>query len=181
MRYIVLLWSAVCLMSQCSPLVAADSKLSPSVDAMKKFDLWVGEWKGSGWSISEEGRRIELELTESVQRKAGGRVFLVEGKGVRKGENGKEVVVHDGVSMVHFDEKTKRYFWNGHESHRDPIHAEISLIEGGFQWTFAAEGRGATIRFTIKLDDRHWREFGDVSVDGKNWNRFMEVVLERRK
>lgn len=155
--------------------------LSAQLQAMKKFNLWVGQWIGSGWALSENGQRIEFTLAEKVERKVGGTVLLVEGHGTRKNDKGAEIVTHDGLVVVSFNEKTNRYHWHGHDVSRGTIDAELKLIDGGFEWAFKAEERAATIRFTIKINEKQWHELGEVSIDGKNWHRFMEVTLQRQK
>ena len=76
------------------------------VAAMRKLDLLVGSWKGAGWSLSPTGTREEFELTETVQRRAGGTVLLVEGHGATKAVSGKPPApTHDGIVVVSYDEK----------------------------------------------------------------------------
>jgi hypothetical protein len=52
------------------------------------------------------------------------------------------------------------------------------LIPGGFWWQIPAGA--ATVRFTIRLDDHEWREWGEVRSEGSEWSRFMEVTLRRQ-
>ncbi len=153
---------------------------SEQQQAMKKLDLWVGQWKGSGWAISETGQRFNFNLIETVQRKVGGTVLLVEGRGTRKANNGDEVTTHDGITLVYYNSKAQQYLWNGHEQARKPINAELKPVDGGMEWFFKIEDRGATIRFTIKLSAKRWYEVGEISLDGKTWNKLMEVTLERQ-
>ena len=65
---------------------------------MKQFDLWVGEWKGSGWASSGAGQRHEISMDEKVQRKVGGTVLLVEGRGTTKTDRGEVVVTHEALA-----------------------------------------------------------------------------------
>ena len=51
------------------------------LEAMKKFDLWVGEWEGVGLGLVRRGPSHEISMDEKVQRKVGGTVLLVEGRG----------------------------------------------------------------------------------------------------
>ena len=149
--------------------------------AMKKLDAWVGEWKGSGWSAMGADQRFEFTLVEKVERKVGGTVLAVEGRGVRKTERGEEVVTHDGLALVYYDDKTSQYRWHGHDAPWGAIEAEAKLVDGGLEWSFRVEERNATMRFTIHFDEKQWHEVGDVSVDGKTWIPIMEVNLARQK
>jgi hypothetical protein len=157
-------------------LLAAPAAL-PQGAPMRPFDLWVGQWKGAGWSISATGARTEFSLVERVERKAGGTVLMVEGRGTSAGADGSETVTHDGVALISYDAKAGRYRWNGHELLTGATDAEVRLVEGGLEWSLLAGG--ATVRFTILFDAERWHEVGDVSVDGKTWNRFMEMNLVR--
>ena len=51
-------------------------------------------------------------------------------------------------------------------------------MDGGFEWGFRLEERGVTIRFTIRFDEKRWHEVGETSVDGRTWNKFLEMTLE---
>ena len=154
---------------------------SPRLAAMKKLDHWVGTWKGSGWAFNETGQRFDFAITESVQRKVAGTVLLLDGKGVRKNDKGEEITTHDGLVVISYDEKAHRYHWHGHDVGREPVSAELKMINGSMQWDLHTANNGPTIRFTIKIEGNRWHETGEVSLDGKAWNKFMEVTLERQK
>jgi len=146
---------------------------------MAKLAAWVGEWKGSGWTTLPSKGRVEFTQIEQVGRKVGDTVLLAEGRSVTREESGEEVVLHDGLALVFFDEKTGTYRWHGHDVGWGVSNAEVKLVDGGFEWSLAAPGVGATVRFTIHLDERHWREVGEASVDGATWSKFMETNLDR--
>jgi len=175
---IVCLWISLASLGSPPP---SDPAPAPRAAAMKRFEAWVGAWKGTGWTMNETGQRIAFDLEERVALKAGGTALLLEGRGVRNDDGGRRQVVHDGLSVVHFDLKSGKHRWDGHEFQRDPVHAELKTTPGGFQWEFDAPGRGAVVRFTVELTRETWREVGEVSVDGKTWNRFMEMTLARSK
>jgi len=151
------------------------------VEAMKKLDLWVGDWKGSGWvALGREGRQ-EFTIVEKVQRKAGGSVLLVEGRGTKKAEKEQEVVVHEALAVLSYDDKAKRYRWQAHDLRGQAIEVEPKLVSGGLEWGFRSEGSGVTVRFTIKFDKKRWHEIGEVSTDGKTWTKFLEMTLQRQE
>ncbi|MBI1850635.1 MAG: hypothetical protein HYR85_09860 [Planctomycetes bacterium] len=175
-----LLLSALGLLAG-SPVLGQDpTPHAAQLEAMKKLDLWVGEWKGAGWASFGGGPRVEFNLVERVERKVGGTVLFVEGRGTTKA--GKEVA-HDGIALVYFDDKAQRYQWHGHDLPWGTIDAEVKLVDGGFEWALSPHvgDGGATVRFTIRFDENRWREVGEISADGKSWNTFMEMTLERQK
>ena len=92
-----------------------------------------------------------------------------------------EVVVHDALAFIYFDEKSRVYRFQTHlgtGAHQD---AEAKAIEGGLEWGFK-DPRGFTVRFTIKPPDRDtYYEFGEMSIDGNSWRKFYEMTLKRQK
>jgi hypothetical protein len=49
------------------------------------------------------------------------------------------------------------------------------------RWGFRIEEGGVSIRFTIRLDGERWNEVGEVTRDGKTWDKFLEMSLARQK
>jgi hypothetical protein len=139
---------------------------------------WLGEWKGSGWSMSATGERIEFDLAESVVEKAGGTLLLVEGHGVRTDAGGKGGTTHDGLVLVYRD-AAGRWRWNGHEATSGHVDADVTLRDDGFQWSIRPDPKGPIVRFTIELDETEWREHGEIGDGGGTWTRFMEMKLHR--
>lgn len=141
---------------------------------MRRFDQWIGSWTGSGWSVSAAGTRTEFALEEQVQRKVGGTVLLLDGRGT----TADGTVTHDGLVVLSHDGKAGVYRWSGYEVGRAAVDAEVNLLDGGLEWSIPAGG--ATVRITIHIDSARWHEVGEVSTDGTTWTRFMEVNLTRR-
>ena len=155
--------------------VPGTASTAAQVAALKKVDIWVGSWKGSGWS-SQGGTRAEFDIVETVTRKAGGTVLMAEGQSVRRSDH---AITHDGLALFYFDDRAGRYHWREHDAPWGALDADAKLIDGGLEWSFAAPG-GATIRFTLTFDAQRWHESGEMSSDGKTWNKFMEMTLERQ-
>lgn len=158
---------------------AARATPSGEVAALAPLDLWVGAWSGSGWTQFPGAPRVEFELSERVQRRVGGSVLLVEGRGTTRDAQGGRTVTHDGLVLVYFDERTGRYHWHGHDVGRDPIDVEPQVRERALEWSLVAADGKTTLRFTIELDEREWREVGELSADGERWTQFMALTLRR--
>ena len=110
-----MLLSALFLLAASPVFSQAPTPPAAQLEAMKKFDLWVGEWKGSGWDSRGGDRRHEFRINEKVQRKLGGTVLLVEGRGTRKTDRGEVVVTHEALALLYYDDKAGRYHWNAHD------------------------------------------------------------------
>jgi len=158
-----------------------DASPPDRVAAMRRFDAWVGDWRGSGWSLDAQGRRTEFTSEEHVEPRVGGTVLLLQGRGTAKADDGPQAVTHDGLVLVYFDEHAGQYRWNGHELTSGTMDTQARVFDGGLEWSVPAPGGSATVRFTIRFGDDHWHEFGETSMDGVAWNRFMELNLERSR
>ncbi|HEX8847146.1 MAG TPA: hypothetical protein VF791_21055 [Pyrinomonadaceae bacterium] len=164
------------------PIMAQAQAPSPEAQLgeMKKLDYMVGQWKGSGW-IQGQGGRQTFAGTETVQSKLNGLALLVEGKFTGK-LPGKDVegVVHETLAVLSYDEKTKSYRFRTYLATGMTGDQEAKLVEGGWQWGF--QFPGGNVRYTIKVKAKdEWFEIGEYSQDGKSWQKFFEMTLQRVK
>ena len=145
------------------------------LEAMKKLHFLVGEWKGEGWNEMMPGQRRTSPITERVQTKLGGMVLLVEGIGTKKVPGSQEeVVVHNALGILSYDEKAKHYWLRSHIANGQTMEAQAKFTDGGFQWGFQA-GPNLSFRYTVKLTDKgEWFEIGEMSQDGTTWRKFHE-------
>src|SRR5208283_1827028 len=83
-KIVLLLLLSVLALQAGSPL-SGQTPVPPAaqVEAVKKLDLWVGEWKGTGWASAGRDERHDFTIVEKVQRKVGGSVLLIEGRGTK--------------------------------------------------------------------------------------------------
>ena len=149
-------------------------------EAMKKLDFLVGQWKGEGWMEFAPGQRRTFKGTEVVQRKLDGLLLAIEGlhRG-QVGGKGEEVVVHNAFGLVSYDDKAKRYRLQAFTSRGNYEDAEAKVSEGQLVWGMKVPQFGE-VRYTVKLDDKgRWFEIGEVSRDGKTWQQFFEMTLQR--
>ena len=152
------------------------------LEAMKKLDFLVGEWKGEGWTEMVPGQRRTSPIRESVQPKLGGMVLLVEGLGKTKvpGKE-EEVTVHNAVGILSYDERAGIYRLRSYVLSGQSTDAEARFTDGGFQWGFKA-GPSLSFRYTVKLTDKgEWFEIGEMSQDGTSWRKFHEMTLQKIK
>jgi uncharacterized protein DUF1579 len=152
------------------------------LEAMRKLDFLVGEWKGEGWTEMAPGQRKSSPVRESVQPKLGGMVLLVEGLGKTKvpGKE-EEVTVHNALGILSYDERAGVYRLRSYVMSGQSTDAEAKFTDGGFQWGFKA-GPSLSFRYTVKLTDKgEWFEIGELSQDGTNWRKFHEMTLQKVK
>lgn len=150
--------------------------------AMEKLGHWFGEWKGSGWAMRGPDAREEFTVTETVQPKLGGVIVLVEGKGEGKATGSDQAVVgHDALAVVSYDAESKTYRFQHYTMQGISGEDEIVLTEKGMTWELASAKMPFRMRFVIELNGDTWHEYGEMSRDGENWMRTMEMTLTRIK
>jgi hypothetical protein len=160
--------------------LAADEQTSKDAQLgeMKKLDWLVGSWKGNGWiQMGPQGRR-EFTITEIVQSKLGGMVFVIEGQGKSKADGSD---VHTALAFVSYDDRAKTFRWRAFTAEGRQTDAEAKVGANVLEWGLQISQRGR-IRYTIKLNEKdEWFEVGEMTQDGESWHKFFEMTLQRQK
>lgn len=147
-----------------------------AADEMRKLDWWIGEWSGPASIQMGPGQPQQVQQTEKIQSKLGGRALLVEGLG-RQGDE----VVHQALGVVSYNERTKKYefdAWTAREGHTDAWF-EVGEKDSA-TWGFDTPS-GAKIRYTLRRTEAGaWHEVGELSRDGKEWRKFFEMTLTKK-
>ena len=148
---------------------------------MKKLNFLLGEWRGEGWIQVGAGERRTFTQNENVQSKLLGTLTQIEGTGRGKiAGKGEEVVIHNAFAVISFDAKAGRYNFHAYQAQGQVIDAEPVITENALVWGFQIP-QGA-VRFTIKINDKgQWFEIGEFAQDGKTWQQFFEMTLNRLK
>ena len=161
-------------------LVLAQTYDSAQIEAMGKVSFLEGKWKGRGWVSFGKGKRRHFSQTEQVERKLGGSILAIEGKGMSlEPPGGAPQLIHHAFAVVFYDSKEQRFRMHSFKDGKF-LDAEANVAEdGSFIWGFDLPQRGR-IRFTIRLnEDGQWSEIGEFSKDGKKWYQNFEMTLDR--
>lgn len=149
---------------------------------MKKLEFLVGEWKGLGWIQMGPGQKAESSVTETVQSKLGGRVFVIEGLGKARSEGSSDGrVVHHAFAFLYYDQEASRFRMRAFLANGQAVDADTNFKDGVFEWGFQLpQGR---IQYRTRLNEKNqWVEEGSISLDGgKTYQKFFEMTLDRIK
>lgn len=159
--------------------VCAQASVAGQREAMKKLEFLVGQWRGDGWTEVTPGQKRTFRGVEIVQLKLDGLLLTIDGmhRG-QVGGTGEEVVVHHAFALVNYDEKNKRYRFQGFTARGNHEDTEATVTDGQMVWGIRIPQFG-DVRYTIKRDDKgRWLETGDVTQDGKT-RRFFEMALAK--
>lgn len=158
--------------------VSAQDFSSEVKEKIGEFDFIIGTWKGEGWVFTPQGKETS-SVTENIQYGVENTIIRMEGKGVKKLEDGSEQIVHDALGILSYDVFRKKYKLNSFIARGMQTEASIELGEDGkVIWWFDA-GPSNTIRYTLNVKDGRWNEIGEMSSDGENWRQFFEMNLEK--
>ena len=145
-----------------------------------KLSFLEGQWKGSGWMIGPDRKKVSFIQTEDVSFAVSGRVLLVKGLGkTRDPETGEEMVIHDALAMITFNPKDDHYDFRSYVAGRGAgNHYGLWVKENHFEWFL--ETPNGKIRYTITLNDQgQWYEIGEFDTGG-SWVKFFEMTLDKR-
>jgi len=167
---------AVTIISMNNIVVGQNRPLNAAVEIQKqKLQVLAGMdgiWRGSMWTTTPDGSRIELTQTERVGPMLDGAVKVVEGRGY----NDDGEVVFNALGVISWDIKKGRYNMHSHARGRQGDH-ELEMTEDGFKWKISF-GPGI-ILYTATIKDGKWHETGERIIGGRPTVRFLEMNLER--
>lgn len=149
---------------------------APVQEAIGRLDFMVGRWRGQAWQ-QRGGERVQTEMLEVVERKLGGAVLLVEGRGTVPVPGAEGRVVHHALGVISFDPQAGRYTLRSYLSTGQSGDFTLTPVEGGVSWT--REVPGGRIRNTARYTASEWHEVGEFSRDGSSWTQVMELRLQK--
>ena len=108
-----------------------------------------------------------------------GTVLLIEGLGRSTDASDAGTIIHNAFAVVSYDRDARVYRFRAYRANGNFVDAEASVAENTLVWGFR-DARAGEIRFTIRLDERRqWVEIGELSRDGRTWQKFFEMTLRR--
>ncbi|WP_422362035.1 hypothetical protein [Reichenbachiella sp.] len=141
------------------------------------LDLMVGDWEGTGYLFTPQGKEPS-QVTEKIQYKLDGTVIMAEGKGVITLEDGTQQTVHDALGILSYNSFTQQYQMNSFVSKGMSTQAKFEIIDAN-NMVWWIEAGPTTIRYSLTIKDGTWKEIGERSMDGENWQQFFEMELTK--
>jgi hypothetical protein len=146
--------------------------ISAQREAMQRFSIMDGVWRGPAWTILASGEKHNITQTERIGPFLDGSVKVIEGRGYDA--DGK--VTFNAFGTISYNSSTRAY----------TLHSYAQGNVGDFVLTPTADGYvweipagPMTIRYTAVIKDGAWREVGDRLMPGKEPVRFFEMNLKR--
>jgi hypothetical protein len=145
------------------------------VDAIKKLSFVLGEWKGEAWAEMVPGQKKTMTQTETVELKLHGTAVLIHGRGTDG-----NTVGHDALAIITWDQPSGTYKFRSYVFQGYSHESDLTVGDKSFAWTLRAGP--ATMRYNMRITPEGlWNEVGEISTDGQNWRKFVELNLKRVK
>ncbi|MEO0727839.1 MAG: hypothetical protein AAFZ63_25060 [Bacteroidota bacterium] len=153
-------------------------------DSIGQLNFMLGEWQGKGWILGRDKQKRFFFQSETIQSKVNNRALMIDGLGYRIDSVGTvtDEVIHEAFGVISYNTERAAITMLAFSKLRGRMEADFTILEGKkVHWSFE-EANGAVIRFTddFSVPDQ-WKEVGEVSVNGKDWYPFFEMVLYRKK
>ena len=145
---------------------------------MKALDWLTGKWKGEGWMSFGPDQKHTFTQTENIQFKLDNTVLLIEGNGKNSNRT-----VHDALALMTYDVQDNNYTFHSYTGEgRHQTDANVTVGDKKMIWQMDNNPE-RLIRYTIQLNEKNqWHEIGEMSSDqGKSWNKFFEMTLNKMK
>jgi hypothetical protein len=157
--------------------LAAQAPDAPLAQAgIARLEFMIGRWRGEAWQL-RGNERVQTQMVETVDRKLGGAVLLVEGRGTIAIPGAEDRVVHHALGVISFDPGSARYTLRSYLATGQSGEFVLTLVDGGVSWT--REVPGGSVRNTARFTSNEWHEIGEFSADGTTWRQIMELRLRR--
>lgn len=146
--------------------------VSAQQEAMTRFAMMDGVWRGPAWILLPSGEKHHLTQTERVGPFLDGSVKVIEGRGYEADGS----VGFNALAVISFDPATETYSMRSYaQGHSGDF--TIRPTDAGFEWEIPAGPM--TIRYTAVFDEGTWTEIGDRLRPGEDPVRFYEMTLHR--
>ncbi len=141
---------------------------------VSRLDMMNGQWRGEGWIFLPTGKRQELTQTERVGPLLDGAIKVIEGRGYDA--DGK--TQFNAFAVISYDSKKKQLVMRSYAQGRVGDFPMLVTKEG---YTWEIPAGPAKIRYTSKISDGDWLEYGERIVPDRKPIRFFEMKLKRLK
>jgi hypothetical protein len=146
--------------------------ISKQQEAMSRFAILDGVWRGTAWVMLPSGEKHQLTQTERVGPFLEGSVKVIEGRGYE--EDGS--VSFNALGIISFNPQTNTYSIRSY-AQGQAGDFNITLTEDGYQWEIPAGPM--TIQYKAIFGGDTWKEIGErISPDGTSI-QFYEMTLKR--
>jgi hypothetical protein len=133
---------------------------------MSQWEPFIGQWKGIGWRLTEDGQQTEWHHAYTIQFKLDGRLLMLENTTTVKGE-----MHHKSVILGTYDAKADNF----------PLRVYSTLTpEGDYSGVFENRAfiyfMNKNLRFSMQVNEKgKIYEIGEMKM-GDQWVQVFEML-----
>jgi len=167
MRYLILLLCFVCLDKTLAAQNADTGKINQ--ERIRQLSFLIGNWKGKGWMMMQDGKKHSFDQTEKVEFKLNETVLMIEGNGTAAGRN-----IHNALAIVNYDRNSNQLKFRSWLATGVSGEFKAEVKDGKFYW-YPMEN----MQYIIWLNEKgQWYEIGEIKRNNE-WVRFFEMTLDK--
>lgn len=137
---------------------------------VSKLAFLVGDWKGNGWMMGQDGQRHLFSQTENVSFKLDSTAIVIEGLGM---DNGK--VVHNALAIIIYNKTDNNYSFISYLANGMDGKFKAELLDGKLNWYLMGN-----MRYIISINEKgQWYEKGEMKKDDQ-WFQIFEMTLDKQ-
>lgn len=137
---------------------------------VQKLGSIVGDWKGEGWMMGQDGQKHSFMQTEAISFKIDSTAILIEGLGTSNGK-----VVHNAMAILSYNKADNNYTFHSYLANGREGKFKAELIDSKLYW-YPMDN----MRYIIFLNEYgQWYETGEMKR-GEDWFQFFEMTLDRQ-
>ena len=163
---------AVVQSATCAQALDATEALATQKEKLKALSMMDGHWRGNAWIMTPSGQREEITQTERIGPLLDGAVKVIEGRGYDS--DGK--TQFNAFGVIAYDLQQQELVMRSYAQGRMGDFV-VQLTDDGYIWEIPAGP--AAIRYTAKINDGKWLEYGERIVPDREPVRFFEMNLQR--
>lgn len=155
----------LCLMATQSFSQSNDQQ-SHEKSAIDQWEPFIGNWKGVGWRLTEDGKKTEWHHAYNIQLKLDGRLLMLENTTTVNGE-----VHHKSLILVKYDEKAENFLLRVYST-KTPEGDYSGVFENGAFIYFMSKN----LRFSMQVNENgEIYEKGEMKMD-EQWIQVFEMI-----
>lgn len=139
-------------------------------EVVSKLAFIVGDWKGEGWMMGQDGQKHAFVQTETIRFKIDSTAILIEGFGTNNGK-----AIHNALAILTYNKTDKNYTFHSYLANGREGKFKAELIDNKLYW-YPMD----TMRYIIFINEKgQWYETGEMNR-GEQWFQFFEMTLNEQ-
>jgi hypothetical protein len=131
-----------------------------------QWERFIGNWKGVGWRLTEDGQKTEWHHAYNIQLKLDGRLLMLENTTTVNGE-----VHHKSLILAKYDEKAENFLLRVYST-LTPEGDYSGVFENGAFIYFMSKN----LRFSMQVNENgEIYEKGEMKMD-EQWIQVFEMI-----